>query len=59
MPADTQVENDYHFAKSFVRATLLDELEARLADPDGSIDELIGYKIVSTLDELPDTNNPN
>lgn len=54
MPTDTQVENDYHFAKSFVRATLLDQLEERLFDPNGSIDELIGYKIVRSLDELPE-----
>lgn len=60
MPADTQVENDYHFAKSFVRSVLIDELKERLYDPDDtSIDELIGYKIVSSLDELPNTNNPN
>lgn len=59
MPTDTQTENDFYFAKSFVRATLIDELNERLFADDGSIDELIGYKIVASLDELPDTNNPN
>jgi hypothetical protein len=60
MPADTQVENDYHFSKSFVRSVLIDELKERLYDPDDtSIDELIGYRIVSSIEQLQEIDNPN